>query len=183
MLRQFLAVHDGFAVRGDRVRVVKRDAQRVHVRFLLRIDATGRVEIKRDGLRVRRFELHAGTIAQNAIVRHRELAILLVIHRDHFLRRAGEATFLQHRAARDEPVIQFDVHRALAHVRLAGPRTDERLHALEFGRRGLGSFGLGGIRGAEPERRREQQCGAEGGDVCLHDLSWLSVSFIVNATS
>lgn len=151
VLGQFLAVHNGLAARSDRIRIVERDAQRVHVRFLLRIDAAGRVEIEMDRLRVRRFEFHAGTIAQHAIVRHRELAVLVIIHRDHFLRRARETTFFQHRAPGDESVIQLDVHRTLAHVRLAGPRTDEGFHALEFGRRRLGRFGLGRISGSEPE--------------------------------
>jgi hypothetical protein len=90
------------------------------------------VEVEFDRLRVGGFDLHRRAIAEHAVMRHGQLVVLVVIHRDHFVGRADEATLFQHGAAGQQAILNGHVNRALTHVALAGPRTDEGFHALEF---------------------------------------------------
>ena len=137
MFRHLLAIHDRFAARRDGVGIVERDRQGMHVRFLLRIDAAGFIEIEPDRFRVRRLEQHGGSITHDTIMRHGQLAALVVIHRNHLVRCAGETSFFQNRATREQPILETQVNRPLAHVGLPRPGADQRFHPFEFRRTGL----------------------------------------------
>ena len=60
-----------------------------------RIDPACLVEVEFQRPGVRRLEEHAWPIAHHAVMRQSELAVLVVIHRHHLVRRAGKNAFLQ----------------------------------------------------------------------------------------
>ncbi len=143
MVGHFFAVHDGFASRGNCVRIIKSDGQRVHVRFFRWIDAAGFVQVETDGAVIRGFEEHAGPVTHDAIMGERQFAALVEIHGDHFVGRAGKDAFFEDCAPRQKPILHGKVDWPLADIGLALPCADQALHPFELRRACFGSWGFG----------------------------------------
>src|SRR5438552_6044458 len=58
----------------------------------------------------------SGPIAHHAIMRQGQLAVLVEIHGRHFVGRAGEAFFLQHTSACQQPVLCWRKNRSEEHT-------------------------------------------------------------------
>ncbi len=166
--RGALAILPAHAFKLEMIRINEGVSGSMHVLILGCIEAWRRCQIESERVCRALCKSHPGLISQHAEVRHRELAVHIVIDAQHLHRRILTEVLLDHRATRDET--ELSLH--LPHLGGCGrPLADQQLHALEGGRAlvsrhltrgcrfGLGRLTCGDDDDTEKEDLFEHGCG------------------------